>query len=207
MNPLPRARPLNPPPTAQPPGSDVSAPATALRIANFTLCQLGWFAAVLGAAKGFEVAGCAVVLAVLAWHLGTAAHPAREAALLLSVTVVGLLAEAAQAQLDAFHYVGTAVLGAPAPLWLLLLWPLLGCMLNVSLRWLHGRYLLAAVCGAFAGPLAFFGGVRLGAAQVYDASTLWPAQAIGWAALMPLFVALAGRLDGIVRRAAAGEAS
>nr|WP_301334564.1 DUF2878 domain-containing protein [Variovorax dokdonensis] len=182
-------------------------PGTVHRIANFVLCQIAWFAAVVGAARGYEAVGCAVVLAVMAWHLALAARPLREAALLLVVTFFGLLAEAAQAHLDAFRYVGAVAPGDQPPLWLVLLWPLLGCMLNVSLRWMRGRYLLAAVCGAIAGPLAFFGGARLGAAQIHDASILWLAQAIGWAALMPLFVAVASRLDGMARPSASGGPS
>lgn len=171
-------------------------PGVALRIANFALCQLAWFAAVLGAAHGLEAAGCVSVLAVIAWHLGQAERPAHESALLLIVTVLGVIVELAYARLGAFRYVGSPLLAGLPPLWLLLLWPLLGCMLNVSLRWLQGRYGLAAACGAVAGPLAFFGGARLGAAEVFDANTIWLAQAIGWAVLMPVFVAAARRFNG-----------
>ena len=190
---------LSPGPHGSPP-ADAGTPflGAALRVANFALCQLAWFAAVLGAAHDHEVAGCFTVLAVLAWHLGKAERPAREGALLLIVAVLGWMAELVYARLGVFRYEGRTLLAGLPPLWLMLLWPLLGCMLNVSLRWLHGRYGLAAVCGAVAGPLAFFGGARLGAAEVFDAGTAWLAQAIGWAVLMPIFVAVARRFDGMV---------
>jgi len=39
----------------------------------------------------------------------------------------------------------------------------LATTLNVSMAWLRGRYALAAIFGAFGGPLAYYSGAKLGA--------------------------------------------
>jgi len=178
-----------------------NAPGLSLRIGNFALCQLAWLAAVVGAAQGHAVYGSLAIAAVLAWHLAVAPRPGREALLLAAVTVLGLAAELLQLRLGFIRYAGQAVGAVWPPPWLLLLWTLLGCMLNVSLRWLRGRPLLASVLAAIGGPAAFAGGVRLGAAQFVDGPAALASLAVVWALLMPLMLALAQRLDGVAPHA------
>ncbi len=82
-----------------------------------------------------------------------------------------------------------------APLWVLALWVLLGTTLDVSLRWLRGRWWLAALLGAVTGPLAYLGGARLGALQLLRPTEAICAQAIGFGLLLPALVALSRRCD------------
>ena len=88
------------------------------------------------------------------------------------------------------------------PHWMSAMWVLLATTLNVSMGWLRGRYWLAAVLGAVAGPLSYAAGVRLGAASFVDAPLALGGLALGWALAMPWLMALAARHDGITPRLA-----
>jgi hypothetical protein len=77
------------------------------------------------------------------------------------------------------------------------LWGLFAIALNVTLRWLRRRYLLAAVLGAVCGPASFVAGVKLGAAQFVDRVPALAVLAVVWAVAMPLLVWLAQRFDGV----------
>jgi hypothetical protein len=69
--------------------------------------------------------------------------------------------------------------------------------LNVSLRWLKGRWVLAALLGGSAGPLSFYAGHRLGGVAFADPVYSLTVLGLGWAVLMPLLLWLGGRLDGL----------
>ena len=84
-----------------------------------------------------------------------------------------------------------------APPWLLALWGLFAIQLNVLFRWLRGRWGLAMVLGAIAGPLSFRAGAALGAAQMPHPTLTMGVLAIGWALWMPALVWMSARCDGI----------
>ena len=83
-----------------------------------------------------------------------------------------------------------------APYWIVLMWGLFATILNVSLRWLRGRWLIAAIAGGLGGPLAYYGGHRLGALEFGDQNAALIALALGWAVVTPILVALSERFDG-----------
>ncbi|MBS0452750.1 MAG: DUF2878 domain-containing protein [Proteobacteria bacterium] len=169
-----------------------------LKLGHFALFQLAWLAMVMGAAHGHAYLGCLAIAPVLVLHLALARYPGREVLLLGSVTLVGLAAETLQLRLGHVRYAGVDAESAwPAP-WLLLLWTLLGTTLNVSMRWLRGRPLLAACLAAIGGPAAFASGARLGPAQFVDATAALVSSSLLWSVLLPLMLALARRLDGFV---------
>ena len=101
---------------------------------------------------------------------------------------------------------GTLVAGT-APYWIVAMWLLFSTTLNVSLSWLKGRLLLAAVVGAISGPLAFYGGHKLGAVDFPDFGAAMLALAVGWALILPGLVYAAGRLNGFPVRGLAFEAA
>jgi hypothetical protein len=76
------------------------------------------------------------------------------------------------------------------------MWGLFATILNVSLRWLRGRWLIAAIAGGLGGPLAYYGGHRLGALEFGDQNAALIALALGWAVVTPILVALSERFDG-----------
>jgi hypothetical protein len=77
------------------------------------------------------------------------------------------------------------------------LWAEFAIALNVTLRWLKRRPVLAGMLGAVFGPLSFLGGVRLGAARFVDEPAALVTLACMWAVLMPLVMWLSDRLDGV----------
>ena len=76
------------------------------------------------------------------------------------------------------------------------LWAVFATTLNVSLRLLHNRHVVAAVLGAVAAPLAYYAGSRLGAVEFVNVGTALLVIGAGWVVLMPVLVSLAARLDG-----------
>ena len=76
------------------------------------------------------------------------------------------------------------------------MWALFATTLNLALRWLKGRPLLASVFGALGGPLAYYAGERLGAVEMPHQASALLALAAGWAVLMPLLTVIARRYNG-----------
>ena len=89
---------------------------------------------------------------------------AGESLLLLASLLLGLL-------VDGIH-IRTGVLAFPIgsfhpalpPAWILVLWLQFAMTLHYSLGWLNGRYFLGALLGSVSGALAYWAGVRFGAA-------------------------------------------
>jgi hypothetical protein len=124
---------------------------------NVALFQLIWALCVIGQDTWVWLA-----LGLIMIHL--LLSPARRAdlqlmgvMLILGSTVDGLL-----------HLVGFFTFrqpGFPIPLWLAVLWVGLATQPHYSLGWMKKRLLLASVFGAVGGPLAYWAGVRIGAAE------------------------------------------
>ena len=168
---------------------------TRLLLANIVTFQAGWFACVLGAARGYTWFGPVLVLVIATVWLLAAARPF---SLALVLGLSGVVGWCWDSWLSILGFIGYAPgpLPAPfAPLWILALWVLLGTTLDVSLRWLRGRWWLAALLGAVTGPLAYLGGARLGALQLLRPTEALCAQAIGLGLLLPVLVALSRRCD------------
>ena len=166
------------------------------KLLNFVGFQIGWFACVLGGANGMPWLGPLVALPVLAWHLLHAAAPAEALKLLILAAIVGSLFDQT---LLSFGWIQYPAAGWPAwllPLWMTTLWALFASTLNVSLRWLHGRTVLAIVFGLTGGPLAYLGGQALGALVLVEATPALLALAVGWALMMLVLLRLASVFDG-----------
>jgi hypothetical protein len=84
-----------------------------------------------------------------------------------------------------------------APHLILALWALFAITLNLSLAWLKSRLPVAVLIGAIAGPLAYWGGARLGAVVFLEPLPAMIALSLGWALFTPLLALLARRFDGI----------
>ena len=169
-------------------------------ITNFVLFQLGWFACVLGAAQGYPWAGTLVAVAIVAWHIRSAARPAAEVSLLVQVVLIGAVWDSLLVMLGWIAYPSGTLLTGTAPHWILALWALFATSLNVSMRWLKGRWLLAALMGGVCGPLSYWAAVRLGAVQFVHPAQVIVALAVGWALIMPALMLLSQRNDGFAPR-------
>ena len=188
--------------TAVPPGSAAAAvsatrPTRTIQLVNFAVFQSAWFAAVLGAAHQVPLWGTAAVLAAFAWHLSVSARPAEEAKLFGVICLIGFIVETGNAMLGHVSYPSGQPVANLAPYWMVALWGLLAIALNVTLRWMKRRYLLAAVLGAIAGPASFVSGVKLGGAQFIHTLPALVIMACSWALLMPALMRLSMRFDGV----------
>lgn len=187
---------------------DRSMSARRHQIANFVVFQSAWFAAILGAAHQVPLWGTACLLAAIAWHLGVVARPRTEAMLVLAAALLGAVIESGVVALGDVAYPSGQPVAWLAPYWMVALWGELAIALNVTLRWLKGRPLLAAAIGAVAGPLSFASGVRMGGARFIDQQPALLTLAVVWAAALPLLMWLSDRFDGVsdLPREGAGDA-
>lgn len=162
---------------------------------ELALFQGAWFACVVGAAEGHAFWGG--LAAALAVGLLLAASDRRGADALLVATAVatGLVWDSALAFLGLVQYASPGPMDAVTPAWILALWALWGVVLRGPLRWLHGRARTAAVLGAASGALSYAAASRLGACRFEEPVLAMVVLALGWAAITPLHLALARRLD------------
>ncbi len=169
---------------------------------NFLAFQLGWFACVLGGAHGLPWLGTLAAMAVVAWHLVRTPDRRGEARLIVIACLIGLVWESLLTFQGLLAYPSGVLLAGTAPHWIIALWGLFATTLNLSLRWLQGRWWLSALFGAIAGPLAFYAGSRLGAVSFSDPAAAMVWLAVGWGLLTPLLMGLAQRFDGARSRLA-----
>lgn len=172
-------------------------PTRTVQFVNFVVFQAAWFAAVLGAAHQLPLWGTAAVGAALAWHLAVSARPAEEAKLFGLVCAIGFVVETGNVALGHVAYPSGQPVANLAPYWMVALWGLLAIALNVTMRWMKGRYVLAAMLGAVAGPASFVSGVKLGGAQFVHMTPALVTMTCSWAVLMPALVWLSMRFDGV----------
>jgi hypothetical protein len=165
------------------------------RLLNFALYQVGWFACVLGAARGHPWTGAAIALLLIAAHVALARRPWEELALVLCAAGIGAVADSVQAQMGMIRFRSGSLAPWICPPWIVALWMQFATLLRFSLSWVKGRYLAASLLGLVGGPLAFSAGARLGAADLHpDRALSLVSIGIVWAAAFPLLVLLAERL-------------
>lgn len=166
------------------------------KLLNFGAFQLAWFACVLAAAQGRALLATLAVAVAVCVHLWLAPRRVPEAMLVLVVTSIGLFWDSLVVSLGLVSYASGNFADGVAPVWIIAMWALFATSLNLSMGWLKGRPWLAALFGAVGGPLAYLAGERLGGVQMPDPVMALGAQAIGWAAILPLLTLLATRLNG-----------
>lgn len=164
---------------------------------NFAAFQVGWFACVLGGANSLALAGTLTVIAVVALHLYLSSNPATELWLLGWIAVIGTTWDSLVVTSGVMSYPSGNFLPGFAPHWIIAMWVLFGTTLNVSMGWLKGRPIIAAIMGGVGGPLAYLTGYKLGGVAIPDLALGLVVQSIGWAILMPLLTMLASTLDGV----------
>jgi hypothetical protein len=166
-------------------------------IANVLLFQGGWLCCVLAGANHLPWLGTLIAVLIVTWHLGNAVDPRRELALVLLAGAIGAVWDSALVYAGWLSYPSGTLVEGTAPHWIVAMWLLFATTLNVSLRWLKQRNLLAAALGAISAPAAYYAGHRLGGVEIPDMTTAMVALAAGWALFMPALMSLSNRLDGI----------
>jgi len=165
-------------------------------LVNFILFQATWFACILGAARGYPWFGVVFAGVAIAVHFaGISRHRRADLLLFTGSAVVGYVADSIMVLSGVLWFPEQAVLGMPSTFWMIAMWVNLATTLDASLRWMRGRYRVAAVIGFIAGPLSYWAGARLGAVVLNDPLAV-PLVSIGieWLLAMPLLALLADRL-------------
>lgn len=163
---------------------------------NILYFQFGWFACVIGAAHGMPWLGPLLAIPIVWWHLRNARIIRAELLLLAIVTLLGSTFDQVLLSLGWVEYGPSNWPSSLLPVWMVALWLLFSTTLNVSLRWMHGRTVIALIFGFFGGPLAYIGGTKLGALTWVQPDSLLIALASGWAFMMPALLWLSKRFDG-----------
>jgi hypothetical protein len=169
---------------------------TPILITNFIFFQLGWLACVLGGTGSWHWMGTMMVIGIVGFHLSRASRPYDEFMLILAALVIGAVWDSLLVWAGLLSYANGVIHAALAPHWIVAMWALFATTLNLSLRWLKGRWVLATIFGAIGGPMAYYAGFRLGAVGMADMTNAMLALAIGWAGLMPLLMWLSQRFNG-----------
>ncbi len=144
------------------------APTTERVIAYVLGFQAAWFACVLGAAHELPWAGTTLAAAIFVSSIGYAARPLQELKLLAVAPLIGLIWDSLLVTLGWLDFRSGFFIDGMALHWILALWALFAITINLSLAWLKSRLPVAALMGAIAGPLAFWGGARLGAVALLE---------------------------------------
>jgi len=180
-----------------PQGGRIAQPTRARQVANFVVFQSAWFAAVLGAAHDAPLLGTLCIVGAVAWHVGISERPWQEVKLVAAACAMGFVLETFMTWQGNVRFPSGQPDPRLPPYWMVALWGLLAIALNVTLRWMRGRWWLTAMLAAVAGPAAFASGVRLGGAQFVHMLAALVTLAAIWAVAMPALVWLSMRFDGV----------
>jgi len=161
------------------------------KIVNFIFFQISWFAAVLGAAHEMPWLGVVAVPAALALHLALSPHWLPELMLAVVAAVMGFMIDSILVALGAFSPIPYVFAPPFSSLWMTMLWVNLAMTLNLSMGWLRGRYVFAAIFGAIGGPLAYYSGAKLGAMTALPPVTSLIVIGAAWAVALPLLYRMA----------------
>jgi hypothetical protein len=133
-------------------------------LVNAALFQLAWFSAVLGGTVAALPAG-----ALLLWHAAQHGNPKADGTIAAITAALGVGLDTTWIYLGVLDY-GQAVV---APVWIAVLWAVLGVSLNHSLALLVRHPFVGATAAACAAPLSYTAGAALGGVTVPDATSLW----------------------------------
>ena len=180
-----------------------------LLLANLLAFKIAWVLSVVGAATQMPWLGPIAVLVALALHLRAARKPFEEVLLVLSCALLGARFDSFLVVAGWVSYKAGIFSDYLAPYWIITMWMLFATTLNVSMRWLRGKTMLAVLIGFIGGPASYLGGQAIGSVILIDEIAGLIALAIGWAVIMPLLIRLSQSLDGMPgpRRAGIAENS
>ena len=174
-----------------------------LMVVNFVAFQVGWLSSVIGGAQQMPWLGPLAALVALSIHFYVAHRPSRELVLIVVAAALGAVFDSALLAAGWVQYSSGLFSDYVAPYWIITMWMLFATTLNVSLRWMRPRPILAAVFGLVGGPLAYITGQKLGGITLVNETAALAALGIGWAILMPLLLWLSKNFDGIQKQPAA----
>lgn len=164
-------------------------------LVNIVAFKMAWISSVLGAANGLPQLGPAIVMLVIIIHLKNSFNPSLEIAVIVLTGLIGSSWDSLLLASGWLSYPSGTLVPGLAPYWLIAMWLSFATTLNVALRWLQSRLVLASAIGGLLGPVSYYFGSRLGAVVFTNPTGALTALAVGWAILLPLLLMLAKRLD------------
>ncbi|KAB2931715.1 MAG: DUF2878 domain-containing protein [Candidatus Contendobacter sp.] len=163
--------------------------------------QIGWFACVLGGAHGWPWLGVLAAAVAIVLHLYRAARPRTEAVLIGLSGLLGFVADSLLTGAGLLRFPSGQFHAHLAPYWMVAMWMLFATTFNVALGWLKPRLGLAALLGMVAGPLAYYGGAKLGGVSFGNPVVSLLAVAGVWTLAMPVLLVIANRWNGMAETA------
>ena len=91
-----------------------------------------------------------------------AQRPSSEFMLIVSCGLIGAVFDSALVAAGWVTFPSGMVSESMAPYWIVTMWMLFGTTINLSMRWMRGRPWLASAFAFVGGPLAYFGGHKIG---------------------------------------------
>jgi hypothetical protein len=168
----------------------------ATKLLNATLYELGWLCCILGASWGYPITGGLLALTLVGIHLWLSGSRRSETLLILSACLLGVIVDSSQQALGLFTFKSDPSWPLWLPLWVFVIWAQFATLFHYALYWLKGRTLIAALFGLIGGPLAYWGGIRMGAASFGESPTLTlVVLALVWAIVIPALVRLSNFFD------------
>lgn len=165
-------------------------------LVNLLCFQIVWFATVYGPGAGLPWLGVPAFAIFAMCHFPAARNLHGDALLVVVAVLIGLIVETVFIELDVIVYAYNIPFATVAPFWILILWANFALTINTGLRWLHGHYLAAALLGFVGAPIAYFGGIQLGAGRPgIEPALTYVGIGLAWAVVTPILVYLGGRLS------------
>ena len=164
-------------------------------VGNFLLWQAGWFAAIIGAGRGYPIEGSIAVALLVSLALSLRGALRKEISFVVAATLCGYAIDSTLVLAGWIEFPDKASLGQPSTLWMSLLWANLAAQIGPggAFGWIDGKMRLAAIIGATSGPLAYYGGAKLGAITFTDPKiTGLIALAVLWGVAFPALYWLRG---------------
>lgn len=154
---------------------------------NFIAFQLFWWACVLAPKAALSGTVLLLMLAYALLHLRWVESFKHALPLFLTV-LIGCLLDQLGYRWGLVSFPYSDLWAAWIPAWMMALWLAFATTLNVSMRWMQGKPLLAVVLGAIFGPVAYLGAQALGVVllPLGTTSLLWIS--LEWAIAMPLML-------------------
>ena len=109
---------------------------------------------------------------------------------------MGVIVDSSQQALGLFTFKTDPSWPLWLPLWVFVIWAQFATLFHYALHWLKGRTLISAIFGLVGGPLAYWGGIQLGAASFgEDPTVTLIVLAVVWAVVIPALVRLSDFFD------------
>ncbi len=166
-------------------------------IINAVGFNLAWWTCVLGVKWSLPWLGAVMMAIYLLIHLRILGLGKREMLFIMVIGAAGTVVDSVLATTGVIHYEGRwPIVNWLAPAWIIAMWAGFAALINHSLKWLKGRYILAFLLGAIFGPPAYFTGVKFDVLEFHLASpTMIAILSMVWGLSIPAMVWLSQRMN------------